>query len=171
MVHGNCIRRHFISHYRTIHNRPKRLLRRYFSKIAILGCNNCYVNRIHRRWLCCLGPIFTTIFLLLMFFGACAGSTCGGAKIDRLVVLAKIQKWTLQSHTPQCYITRTRKWESHISRNSIQNISIYLSICHGTYSRVYYPIGIGVVYGRIIRFDTFLPQQYRSRGRFNRSGR
>ena len=35
------------------------------------------------------GPFFTTVFLLLMFFGACAGSTCGGAKIDRLVVLAK----------------------------------------------------------------------------------
>ena len=35
---------------------------------------------------------FTTIFLLLMFFGACAGSTCGGAKIDRLVVLAKNTK-------------------------------------------------------------------------------
>lgn len=38
------------------------------------------------------GPFFTTIFLLLMFFGACAGSTCGGAKIDRLVVLAKNTK-------------------------------------------------------------------------------
>ncbi len=35
------------------------------------------------------GPFFTTIFLLLMIFGACAGSTCGGVKIDRLVVLAK----------------------------------------------------------------------------------
>ncbi len=35
------------------------------------------------------GPFFTTLFLLLMFFGACAGSTCGGAKIDRLIVLAK----------------------------------------------------------------------------------
>ncbi len=38
------------------------------------------------------GPFFTCVFLLLMFFGACAGSTCGGAKIDRLVVLAKNTK-------------------------------------------------------------------------------
>ena len=35
---------------------------------------------------------FRRSLLLLMFFGACAGSTCGGAKIDRLVVLAKNTK-------------------------------------------------------------------------------
>ncbi len=38
------------------------------------------------------GPFFTTLFLILMFFGASAGSTCGGAKIDRLIVLAKNTK-------------------------------------------------------------------------------
>ncbi len=38
------------------------------------------------------GPFFTTLFLILMFFGASAGSTCGGAKIDRMIVLAKNTK-------------------------------------------------------------------------------
>lgn len=35
------------------------------------------------------GPFFTLIILLLMFYGACAGSTSGGAKIDRMVILTK----------------------------------------------------------------------------------
>ena len=35
------------------------------------------------------GPFYTLILLSLMFFGACAGSTSGGAKIDRLVILTK----------------------------------------------------------------------------------
>lgn len=35
------------------------------------------------------GAFYTLIMLLLMFFGACAGSTTGGAKIDRMVILTK----------------------------------------------------------------------------------
>ena len=35
------------------------------------------------------GPFYSLIMLLLMFFGACAGSTSGGAKIDRMVILTK----------------------------------------------------------------------------------
>lgn len=35
------------------------------------------------------GPFYTLVLLTLMFFGACAGSTTGGAKIDRMVILTK----------------------------------------------------------------------------------
>lgn len=35
------------------------------------------------------GPFFTLSIILLMFFGACAGSTSGGAKIDRMLILIK----------------------------------------------------------------------------------
>ena len=35
------------------------------------------------------GPFYSLISLFLMFFGACAGSTSGGAKIDRMVILTK----------------------------------------------------------------------------------
>lgn len=35
------------------------------------------------------GPFYSLILLMLMFFGACAGSTSGGAKIDRMVILTK----------------------------------------------------------------------------------
>ncbi len=47
-----------------------------------------YVVNDYVAW----GPFFTTLFIILMFFGACAGSTCGGAKIDRFVVVAKNTK-------------------------------------------------------------------------------
>lgn len=35
------------------------------------------------------GSFFTLIFILITFFGACAGSASGGAKIDRMVILTK----------------------------------------------------------------------------------
>lgn len=38
------------------------------------------------------GPFFCTIVMVLSFFGACAGSTSGGAKIDRMLVLFKNTK-------------------------------------------------------------------------------
>lgn len=38
------------------------------------------------------GPFVAALTLLLMFFGACAGSTAGGAKIDRLLYLIKVMR-------------------------------------------------------------------------------
>lgn len=38
------------------------------------------------------GPISVIILIILMFMGACAGSTSGGAKIDRFIVLIKFLK-------------------------------------------------------------------------------
>ena len=35
------------------------------------------------------GPFYSLITLSLMFFGACAGSTSGGAKLDRMIILTK----------------------------------------------------------------------------------
>ena len=35
------------------------------------------------------GPFYALISLILMFFGACAGSSTGGSKIDRMIVLVK----------------------------------------------------------------------------------
>ena len=35
------------------------------------------------------GPFVMALLFILMFFGACAGSTSGGAKIDRLLFLLK----------------------------------------------------------------------------------
>lgn len=44
-----------------------------------------YVIGGYESW----GPFVGALTLMLMFFGACAGSTAGGAKIDRLVYLVK----------------------------------------------------------------------------------
>lgn len=38
------------------------------------------------------GPLATVVTLIMMFMGACAGSTSGGAKIDRFIVLFKFIK-------------------------------------------------------------------------------
>lgn len=44
-----------------------------------------YLTSSYADW----GPFIVSVTLLLMFFGACAGSTSGGAKIDRLLFLVK----------------------------------------------------------------------------------
>ena len=38
------------------------------------------------------GPLAVVVLIAMMFMGACAGSTSGGAKLDRLVVLFKFLK-------------------------------------------------------------------------------
>lgn len=38
------------------------------------------------------GPLATLVMIVMMFMGACAGSTSGGAKIDRFIVLFKFLK-------------------------------------------------------------------------------
>lgn len=38
------------------------------------------------------GPVAMVVLVIMMFTGACAGSTSGGAKIDRFIVLAKFLK-------------------------------------------------------------------------------
>lgn len=38
------------------------------------------------------GPVSVVVLIIMMFMGACAGSTSGGAKIDRFIVLAKFLK-------------------------------------------------------------------------------
>lgn len=38
------------------------------------------------------GPLAIVVILIMMFMGACAGSTSGGAKIDRFIVLSKFIK-------------------------------------------------------------------------------
>ncbi|MDE6304076.1 MAG: TrkH family potassium uptake protein [Paramuribaculum sp.] len=44
-----------------------------------------YVINGFEKW----GPFILAVTFMLMFFGGCAGSTSGGAKIDRLIYLAK----------------------------------------------------------------------------------
>ena len=38
------------------------------------------------------GPISTLVLIVMMFMGACAGSTSGGAKVDRFIILFKFLK-------------------------------------------------------------------------------
>lgn len=58
-----------------------------FQTISILSSTGLTEPDFH-DW----GPISVVVLIIMMFMGACAGSTSGGAKIDRFIVLFKFIK-------------------------------------------------------------------------------
>ena len=69
-----------------------------------------------------------TILLFLMFTGACAGSTAGGLKISRVIMLFKSIKANLK-HTLHSRSVETVKFEGKpLDRESISSVNGYLCI-------------------------------------------
>lgn len=58
-----------------------------FQTISILSSTGLTEPDFH-DW----GPVSVVVLIMMMFMGACAGSTSGGAKIDRFIVLFKFLK-------------------------------------------------------------------------------
>lgn len=63
----------------------------------ISGCFGHQHNRIYHSELWHMERFFKTIIIILMFIGACAGSTGGGLKISRIEIMAKTASKTLRS--------------------------------------------------------------------------
>lgn len=55
-----------------------------FLVVSLITSTGLTVNNFE-NW----GPFVMALIFMLMFFGACAGSTSGGAKLDRIIVLVK----------------------------------------------------------------------------------
>lgn len=58
-----------------------------FQAVSILSSTGL-IDPEFSRW----GEAATVVFVVMMFIGACAGSTSGGAKIDRIIVMLKFLK-------------------------------------------------------------------------------
>ena len=74
-----------------------------------------------------LWPVFSrTILVVLMFIGACAGSTGGGIKVSRIVILVKTVKKELETLLhPRCI--RKLKFEGKsLEHNVNRSINVYL---------------------------------------------
>ena len=71
-------------------------------------------------------PEFTKwIIILLMFIGACAGSTGGGLKISRLIVLAKASSCELRRIARPRSVNRVRLEGKTLDDNSVHDILVF----------------------------------------------
>ena len=76
-----------------------------------------------------LWPVFSkTILLLLMFIGACAGSTGGGLKVSRLIILIKNIKRELKRLLHPHSVNIARFEGKPLENHTLHNVGIYFAI-------------------------------------------
>lgn len=72
-------------------------------------------------------PVFSqTILVLLMFIGACAGSTGGGIKVSRIVILFKLVKNEISHLMHPKRVTQIRFEQHVVSKEIIRAIQVFL---------------------------------------------
>lgn len=90
------------------------------STITSTGLNVCDF----RAW----GPFIIALMLVLMFTGACAGSTSGGAKIDRMLLLVKNSRNELYRSIHPNAITSVRINQKVISPDIVSKVIAFFCI-------------------------------------------
>lgn len=114
-----------------------------------------------------MGSFVMSILFILMFFGACAGSTSGGAKIDRLLFLLKNTNNELYRSLHPNAIRSVRINGSIISPDIVEKVIAFLCI----YVMIIIVGGIALTACRNVRLcdalhSFFLRVQYRSCRRY-----
>ena len=69
-----------------------------------------------------------TVLVLLMFVGACAGSTGGGIKVSRILILCKAAKKEFQLYLHPNAIKKIKMDSKIISREILRSTNIYISV-------------------------------------------
>ena len=67
-----------------------------------------------------------TILVLLMFVGACAGSTCGGMKVSRFIVMVKTMTKELNSYIHPKSVKKIKMDGKPIEHEVVRSINVYL---------------------------------------------
>ncbi len=76
-----------------------------------------------------LWPMFSkTILIILMFIGACAGSTGGGLKVSRIVIMAKDAYSCVSTYMRPHHIKRIRFEGKAVSKDTLYSIRSYICI-------------------------------------------
>ena len=69
-----------------------------------------------------------TVLMLLMFVGACAGSTGGGIKVSRILILCKAAKKEFQLYLHPNAIKKIKMDSKIISHDILRSTNIYISV-------------------------------------------
>ena len=76
-----------------------------------------------------LWPMFSKMILVaLMFIGACAGSTGGGIKVSRVVILAKTVRTELQRYVHPRSIPSVRMEGKAVDKTIVRGVLVYLAV-------------------------------------------
>ncbi len=69
-----------------------------------------------------------TILVILMFVGACAGSTGGGIKVSRIVLLLKAAKKEFQLYLHPNAVKKIKMDKKSVSHETLRSTNIFLSV-------------------------------------------
>ena len=69
-----------------------------------------------------------TILVILMFIGACAGSTGGGIKVSRILILLKAAKKEFQIYLHPNAIKKIKMDHKSVSHETLRSANIFLSV-------------------------------------------
>ena len=72
--------------------------------------------------------LYKTVLVLLMFVGACAGSTGGGIKVSRILILCKAAKKEFQLYLHPNAIKKIKMDNKIISHEILRSTNIYISV-------------------------------------------
>ncbi|MCI6083241.1 TrkH family potassium uptake protein, partial [bacterium] len=76
-----------------------------------------------------LWPTFSkAILVLLMFFGACAGSTGGGLKISRIIIMCKAARQDMMRVLHPHAVTSVRFEGKPLERKTVSGVHIYMNL-------------------------------------------
>ena len=99
-------------------------LRYAFFQVSSIITTTGYATADFNLW-----PHFSKlILLLLMFIGGCAGSTAGGIKVARVVMLCKIIRTELQRLLHPRSVKVSRFEGKSLDRNTLSSVSSYLAV-------------------------------------------
>lgn len=93
-------------------------------QVASIITTTGYATTDFNQW-----PVFSkTILMLLMFIGGCAGSTAGGFKVSRVVMLIKNSKRELQRMLHPRAVSVVRFEGKKVDNTTINSVTSYLAI-------------------------------------------
>ncbi len=99
-------------------------LRHAFFQVASIITTTGYATVDFNAW-----PTFSrTILVVLMFVGACAGSTGGGIKVARLVILAKTSFWDMRKMLHPNAVSTVRFEGKPLNERSLRSVHVFLTV-------------------------------------------
>ena len=105
--------------------------RKSLFQVISLHTSTGFATDDYMQW----SPVLWGLLTIIMLMGACAGSTTGGLKCIRMVILTKSLTKRVQTHpTPQCHTSGTDKQAGNLSLHCLHRTGflfyLYLHYSH-----------------------------------------
>ena len=101
--------------------------RKSLFQVISLHTSTGFATDDYMQW----SPVLWGLLTIIMLMGACAGSTTGGLKCIRMVILTKVSRNEFKHiPTPQCHTSGTNKQASHIFLHCLHRTGFLLYLYH-----------------------------------------